>query len=129
MMSYSNYCENYLLNLLFTNKTVYVGYGSSATEAIMTELSGGGYAREAFGAWTLTSVGEDNQYIDNDNDIVFDQATGSQGTCAVFGFFDAPTGGNFLGSVTLAELGLSDIVVISGTQIIIKAGKCKCKLD
>lgn len=128
-MSYSNFCENYLLNLLFTNKTVYVGYGSSASEASMTELSGGGYAREAFGAWTLTSVGQDDQYVDNDADIVFDQATGSQGTATVFGFFDALTGGNFLGSVTLAELGEDDIVVISGTQITILAGNCKCKLD
>lgn len=128
-MSFSNYCENYLLNLLFTNKTVYVGYGSAATEASMTELSGGGYAREAFGAWTLTSVGVDDQFVDNDNDIDFDQATGSQGTATVFGFFDALTGGNFLGSVTLAELGLDDIVVISGTQISILAGNCKCELD
>lgn len=128
-MSYSNYCENYLLNLLFTNKTVYVGYGSSATEASMTELSGFNYARKAFGAWTLTTVGQDDQYVDNDADIVFNQATGSQGTCAVFGFFDALTGGNFLGSVTLSELDLDDITVINGTQITIKAGKCKCKLN
>ena len=129
MMSYSNYCENWLLDYLFTTKTVYVGYGSAAIEASITELAGGGYAREAFGAWSLTSVGADDQFVDNDADIVFDQATGTQGTCAVFGFFDALTGGNFLGSVTLAELGLSNINVITGTQITIAAGKCKCKLD
>lgn len=128
-MSFSNYCENYLLNELFTDKTVYVGYGSAATEAGMTELSGSGYARELFGAWSLTAVGVDQQEVSNDNDIDFDTSTGSQGTCAVFGFFDALTGGNFLGSVTLAELGQSDINVILGTQITIPATKCLCRLD
>lgn len=128
-MSLSNYCENFLLNYLFTNKTVYVGYGSAAVEASMTELSGSGYARKAFGTWTLTSVGVDVQYVENDNSIDFPTATGTQGTCAVFGFFDALTAGNFLGSVTLAELGLEDISVILGTQISIAATKCKCYLD
>lgn len=128
-MSLSNYLENYLLSHLFTTETVYVGYGSAASEASMTELSGSGYARELFGAYTLTTVGQDLQYVENDNAIDFDTSTGNQGTCAVFGFFDALTGGNFLGSVTLAELGLSNINVILGTQISIAATKCKMYLD
>lgn len=128
-MSLSNYLENWLLDYTFTTKTVYVGYGSAAIEASMTELAGSGYARELFGAWTLTSLPGDDQYVENDNDIDFDTSTGAQGTCAVFGFFDALTGGNFLGSVTLAELGLDNISVINGTQITIAAGKCLCKLD
>ena len=128
-MSFSNYNENWLLNYLFTTKTVYVGYGSAATEASMTELSGSGYARELFGAYTLTGLPGDDQYVENDNDIDFDTATGTQGTCAVFGIFDALTAGNFLGSVTLAELGLDDINVILGTQIKIAATKLKIKLD
>lgn len=128
-MSFSNYGENYLLDRLFTLKTVYVGYGSAATEVGMTELSGGGYTRKAFGAWSLTSVGVDVQEVSNDADIVFDEATGTQGTCAVFGFFDALTGGNFLGSVTLVELGKENINVILGTQITIPADKCLCRLD
>jgi hypothetical protein len=128
-MSFSNYNENYLLNLLFTNKTVYVGYGSAAIEASMTELSGSGYARVAFGSWTLTAVGGDDQYVSNDAAITFPVSTGSQGTCAVIGIFDALTGGNFLGSVTLAELGLDDITVINGTQISIAATKLKIKLN
>ncbi len=128
-MSFSNYSENWLLNYLFTTKTVYVGYGSAAAEASMTELSGSGYARELFGAWSITGVGVDVQEVSNDNDIDFDTSTGSQGTCAVFGFFDAITGGNFLGSVTLAELGQGDINVINGTQITIPAGDCLCRLD
>jgi len=128
-MSFSNFCENYLLNALFTGKTIYVGYGSAADEATMTELSGSGYTRKAYGAWTLTAVGLDIQFVSNDVAITFDEATGSQGTCAVIGFFDALTGGNFLGSVTLAELGLSDIEVVLGTQISMAIGKCKCLLD
>lgn len=128
-MSFSNYCENYLLSHLFTSKTVYVGYGSSAAEASMTELSGSGYARVAYGAYTLTGVGVDQQQITNDAAITFPVSTGNQGTCAVFGFFDALTGGNFLGSVTLAELGLNNINVINGTQIIIAINKCICRLD
>lgn len=128
-MSFSNYLENYLLDHLFTTETIYIGYGSAATEASMTELAGSGYARELFGAYTLTSLPGDDQYVENDNDIDFDTATGVQGTCAVFGLFDALTAGNFLGSVTLAELGLENISVILGTQITIAATKCKCYLD
>ncbi len=128
-MSFSNYLENYLLDHLFTTETVYVGYGSAATETSMTELTGSGYARELFGAWTLTGLPGDDQYVENDADIDFDTATGSQGTAAVFGFFDALSGGNFLGSVTLAELGQEDVNVILGTQITIPATKCICQLD
>lgn len=128
-MSFSNYLENYLLSYTFTSKTVYVGYGSAAVEASMTELSGSGYARVAYGAYTLTSVGVDIQKITNDVAITFPQSTGSQGTCAHIGFFDALTAGNFLGSVSLASLGLSDIEVINGTQIIIAIAKCICRLD
>lgn len=128
-MSFSNFGENFCLNQLFTDHTVYVGYGSAAIEASMTELTGSGYARKAYGAWSLTAVGVDTQEVSNDVAIDFPTSTGSQGTCAVFGLFDALTGGNFLGSVTLAELGLEDINVINGTQITIAAGKCLCRLD
>lgn len=128
-MSLANYCENYLLNLLFTNKTVYVGYGTAAAEDSFTECSGSGYSRKAFGSWTLTSVAQDEQYVSNDSAITFDAATGTQGTVTVFGFFDASSGGNFLGSVTLAELSQSNIDVIAGTQIELAAGDCRMYLD
>ena len=128
-MSLSNFLENDLLAHIFSTMTVYVGYGSAATEASMTELSGSGYARVLFGAYTLTGLPGDDQYVENDNDIDFPEATGSQGTCAVFGFFDALTGGNFLGSVTLTELGLGDISVILGTQLTLAAGNCKLEMD
>lgn len=129
-MSFSNYCENYLLNLLFTNKTIRVGYGTAATESSFTEPTGNGYGRQAFGAWTLTTVvSGDDQYVENDAAITFAQSTGNQGTISHIGIFDALTGGNFLGSVKLSDLGLEDIEVISGTQIIIDATELKVKLN
>lgn len=128
-MSLANYTENYLLDTLFTDKTVYCGYGSAAAEDSFTELSGYGYARVAFGSWTLTSVALNDQYVSNDNAVTWPQATGSQGTCSHIGIFDASSGGNFLGSIALADLGLDDIEVINGTQISIAATKFQVHLD
>ena len=128
-MSFSNYCENYLLNQLFTNKTVYVGYGVSGTETGVTEPVALGYIRKAYGAWTLTNVADGLQQVTNNAAIIFDAATGSQGTVTHVGFWDAETNGNFLGMVSFAELGLADINVITGTQVQFDAGNCKCKLD
>lgn len=128
-MSISNYGENYLLDRLFTLKTVYVGYGDGAAEDVFTEFSGNGYARKAFGAWTLTSVALDVQFVQNDSAITFDIATGTQGTMSHVGFFDAVSGGNFLGSVSLAELAQSDIPVVAGTTIEFPAGDCRMYLD
>jgi len=128
-MSFSNYCENFLLDYLFTTKTIYVAYGTAATESSFTEITGNGYAREAFGAWTLTSVGVDAQEVSNDNDITFDQATGSQGTVTHIAFFDALTSGNLIATVSFAELSLSDVEVITGTILQFDAGDCICDLD
>ena len=128
-MSFSNYNENYLLAYLFSSKTVYCAYGSAHSESSFTELSGGSYARVAYGAYTVTSVGGDDQYVSNDAAITWPQATGSQGTASHIGIYDALTGGNFLGSVSLASLGLDDISVITGTQISIDATEFKVKLD
>lgn len=128
-MSLSDYCENYLLNLLFTNKTIYVGYGTAATEDSLTEPSGNGYAREAFGSWTLTSYPGDTQYVENNANITFDVATGSQGTITHVGLFDALTSGNLIAVVSFSELSLDDIVVITGTQIQLDAGDCRLYLD
>ena len=128
-MSFSNYSENYLLNYLFTSKTVYCGYGSAHSESGFTELSGSGYARVAFGAYTLTGVGVDDQYVSNNAAVTWPVATGNQGTCSHIGIFDALTGGNFLGSVALADLGLENITVINGTQISVAATKFQVHLD
>jgi hypothetical protein len=128
-MSFSNYCENFLLNYLFTNKTIYVAYGTAATESSFTEISGNGYTRKAYGSWTLTSVGVDAQEVSNDNNITFPQATGNQGTVTHVAFFDASTGGNLIATVSFAELSLDNINVITGTIVQFDAGDCICTLD
>lgn len=128
-MSFADYTENYLLSYLFSSKTIYCAYGSGHSESSFTELSGSGYARVAFGAYTVTSLPGDNQYVSNDSAITWPMATGSQGTCSHIGIYDALTGGNFLGSVSLASLGQSNINVISGTQVGVAAGDFKVKLD
>ena len=128
-MSFSNYTENYLLSYLFSSKTIYCGYGNAHSESSFTELTGSGYARVAFGAYTVTSVGVDDQYVSNDSAVTWPAATGSQGTCSHIGIFDASSGGNFLGSVKLSDLGLDDIDVINGTQISIAATKFQVHLD
>ncbi len=128
-MSLSNYHENWLLDRTFTLKTVHVGYGDGSDEASFNEFSGSGYARELFGAYTLTDVGDDIQFVKNNSAITFDIATGTQGTMSHVGFFDAISGGNFLGSVTLAELAQSDIDVEAGTTINFPAGDCRMYLD
>lgn len=128
-MSFSNYTENYCLNQLFTNHTVYVGYGTARTETGVTEPVGNGYTRKAYGAWTLTNVADDLQQVTNNAQILFDAATGNQGTITCVGFWDAASGGNFLGSVLFSELGLDNVSMISGAQLSFAAGVCKCRLD
>ena len=128
-MSFATYTENFLLNYLFTNKTIYVGYGTAGSETAVTEPVGLGYTRKAYGLWTLTAVGVDLQNVSNDAAILFDVSTGNQGTITHVGFWDALTGGNLIGSVSFSELSLDNISVIAGTQIQFIIGACLCKLD
>jgi len=128
-MSLSNYAENWLLTQLMTSKTLYLAYGTAATESTFTEISGNGYAREAYGSYTITSVGGDDQYVSNDNAITFNEATGNQGTITHFALYDALTGGNLIATVSLAELSLDSISAITGTIIEVSAGECKIRLD
>lgn len=128
-MSFSDYMENWLLNQIVSGKTLYVGYLTASGESSYTEPTGNGYAREAYGSYTVTSVPGDDQYISNDSAITFDQATGAQGTVTHMAIFDALSGGNFLGSVSFAEMGLDNISVIAGTTVIIPAGDGKIKID
>lgn len=128
-MSLSDYCENWLLNQLFTSKTLYAGYGSAGSDSAFTEFSGNGYTRKAYGAYTLTSVPGDDQYVTNNAAITFDAATGTQGTATHVGLWDASTGGNFIAWVSFAELSQDDVSVITGTQIEFAATKCKLQID
>lgn len=128
-MSLSDYAENWFLTQLMASKTLYVAYGTAATESSFTEISGSGYAREAFGAYTITSTPGDDQYVSNDAAITFDEATGNQGTITHFAIYDALTAGNLIATVSLASLGLDNISAITGTVIEIAAGECKLKMD
>jgi len=132
-MSFSNYNENYLLAYLMSSKTVYVGYGTaSAGEdgSGATEPSGGtAYARQAYGAYTVTAVGVDDQEVTNDNVITFPTATASQGTVTHIYFYDAVTAGNFLGEVSLADLLLADFNAGIGSIMSIPATKCVITMD
>lgn len=128
-MSFSDYMEHYLLDVMFTDFTVYVAYGTAATESSFTEPTGNGYAREAFGAYTLTSLPGDTQTVTNNAAITFDVATGNQGTITHFALYDALTSGNLLMVVALADLGLPSIAVTTGVNIEIPAGDLTVEID
>lgn len=132
-MSFSNFLESAILTWMMGNyPNLSVGYGTTAAAedgSTASEPSGGtNYARELYGAYTVTNDGDD-YYAENDAIITFDTASSSQGTITHFYFYDALTAGNFLGSVSLASLGLSDIVVNTGIYVTIPAQECKIELD
>ncbi len=131
-MSWSNFLENAALTWMMGNYTVYVGYGTADPgedgSAAAEPAGGTGYARELFGAYTVTNDGDD-YYAENDNDIEHDPATSNQGTITHVYFYDALTAGNFLGSVSFAALGESNVSAITGTIIKFLAGTCKVTLD
>ncbi len=132
-MSLSNFLESAILTWMMGNyPNLSVGYGTTVAAedgSTATEPSGGtNYARELYGAYTITNDGDD-YYSENDAIITFDTVSSSQGEITHFYFYDAITAGNFLGSVSLAELGLSNIIAITGTYVVIPAQKCKVTLD
>jgi hypothetical protein len=98
-MSMSDYLENALLNAVLRNtpytspSQVYVAlFTSDPTDAgTGTEVSGGGYTRQA-----VTFNAPLNGQVTNSTDILFPIATASWGTITHFGIYDAATGGNLL---------------------------------
>jgi hypothetical protein len=111
----SNYYESKILDHMFRNvaftppATVYVALFTAApTDAGGgTEVSGGGYARQAvtFGA---VSGGSPSQ-IANSAAINFPVATASWGTVVAFGLYDAATAGNLLAWANLTTSKLIDV--------------------
>jgi hypothetical protein len=111
----SNYYEGKVLDHMFRNvaftppATVYVALFTAApTDAGGgTEVSGGGYARQAvtFGA---VSGGSPSQ-IANSAAVNFPVATASWGTVVAFGLYDAATAGNLLAWATLSTSKLIDV--------------------
>jgi hypothetical protein len=98
MGSLSNFAENELMdhicNAAYTPAaTVYVGMGTSADDTGLTgEPSGNNYARE-----TIAFSAASSRNVTQNGLITFNQATGSWGTMASYGIFDAVSAGNMLG--------------------------------
>lgn len=124
-MSFSNTLETAILTYIMgTYATWYVGYGTaSAGEdgSSAAEPSGAtGYAREAYGAYTVTG-----DTVTNDASIVFDTATSSQGTITYIYFYSALTGGTFLGEKALTTPLSAGI----GFALEFPAGDCEITQD
>lgn len=104
----SNYLENKWLDhtlktAAFTQPT-YIYVGLSTANPLddgsgLAEPSGNGYARVQFDTWNAAA----SRAITNNGDITFPAATGAGwGSCTHVVFFDASSGGNILGSGSLA---------------------------
>lgn len=99
MSAMSNYLENEILDHIlgtgsFTMPSqVYLGLavGSLGEDGSGTELSGSGYTRKSIDFDAASGA-----TTDNSADVTFSAATGSWGTVAHFGLFDAASSGNLL---------------------------------
>jgi len=127
MSALSNYLENKLLDhalgtASYTMPTVYLAlYTSDPTDADTgTEVSGGGYARQAV-SFNAASGGS----ASNSSDITFPQATADWGTITHIGLRDASTGGNLLwyGALDVAK------TINNGDTFEISAGDLVVTLD
>ena len=121
-MSFSNTFETAVLNWALTNGAVtrptawYVGlYTSDPTDANTgTEVSGGGYARQAV---TFTVAGNE---ATNSDVIEFDAATAPFGTVTHVAVLDALTGGNIITHGALSApkaIGTGDIFRITAGDL------------
>jgi hypothetical protein len=128
MASLSDYFENKIIDHMLRGQpftppsTIYLALFTVApTDAGGgTEVSGGGYARQAF---TLTPASGGTS--SNSADIVFPTATADWGTIVAVGIFDAATGGNLLmwGNLTTSK------TVNSGDTFKINAGDLNISFD
>ncbi|MEM4658701.1 MAG: hypothetical protein QXX77_09815 [Candidatus Methanosuratincola sp.] len=128
MGAFTDYLENKLLDhslgtASYTKPTaVYLGLFTAAPgeSGGGTEVSGGGYARQA-----VTFNAASGGTTLNSSDITFPTATANWGTITHVALFDASTGGNMLyyGALT------SSVVINSGQQFVILAGDLDITLD
>jgi hypothetical protein len=131
MGSFSNYWENKTLDHIFgkgnyTPPTIYVGLSTANPlddASGLAEPAGNGYARvQTYAAdWNVASAGT----IDNANEIIFPEATGSWGTVTHFALFDTAIGGNMLchGALTQSR------AIVSGDKARFAAGDLNVSLD
>jgi hypothetical protein len=109
MGSFSDYCENALLDHLFGKgdyppPAIYVGLSASDptdTGAGLSEPSGNGYVRAETipSDWNVAVGG----LLDNANVITLGPATADWGTLTHFALFDAASGGHLLVHGALAQ--------------------------
>jgi hypothetical protein len=102
MGSFSDYCENEILDHLFGKgdyapPVVYVGLSTADptdSGVGLSEPNDNGYARVGTteADWNVAAGG----LLDNANAITFGTATGSWGTLTHFALFDAASGGHLL---------------------------------
>ncbi len=128
MGSFTDYLENALINHILRNTTytspttIYVGLFTAAPSDSGggTEVSGGGYARQA-ATFSAPSAGATS----NAADITFPTATANWGTITHVALFDAATGGNMLfwGALTTSK------AVNTGDVLKILAGDLDVTLD
>lgn len=124
MSSFSDYLENATLNHVFRNtalpspSAVYVAlYTAAPTDAGGgTEVTGGGYARQA-----VTFGAPSNGVIANTAAVSFTAAGAAFGTIVAVGFFDAATAGNMLAyaPITSATIGDGDTLNFAIGQLTI----------
>jgi len=124
-MSFSNTLETAVLTYIMgTYATWYVGYGTASAgedgSGAAEPAGGTGYAREAYGAYTVTG-----DTVTNDAAITFDEATSSQGTITHIYFYSALSGGTFLGEKAL----VSSLTASVGFILEFPAGDCKITQD
>lgn len=103
MSDMSNYLENKVIDVFFRNQsftaapTVYVALFTAVSDAEAgtgTEVSGGGYARQA-----VTFGSPSNGVSSNSATVTWTASSGNFGTCSHFCVFDASTGGNALTAI------------------------------
>jgi hypothetical protein len=126
----TSYLETAVLNHVLRNtpftspSAVYVALFTSPTgeDGSGTEVSGGGYARQAvtFGAPVAGTAG---RKVANTSDITFGPATAPWGTVTHVALFDAPTGGNMLYHGALEEpktIGTNDRLIFPAGSLSIE---------
>lgn len=124
-MGLTNYGETYVLGLIKSAKTYYLGVltATPTDSSAGTEVSGGAYARQAI--TFAEPVSGDPSSMANAVGIEFPTATAGWGTVVAWGVYDAATGGNLIWYGTLSvskELSAND-------TILIHAGELKLTMD
>ena len=119
-MPFSNYLRNEILDHVlkvgaYTPPTnIYVGLSTTDPSSVITEPSGGGYARELCNDWN-PSV---NRQSANTNEVIFTTASANWGEIQYLFLSDALTGGNMLAYCELSDYK----TVITGRTLTFSAG-------